>query len=160
MMEALGIVPVSMPMTDTYLAIEKGIVHGLTGPDEVLKSMRLAEVTDYTMVTNSYTGAFHVAMNLDTWASLPPDVQQVIESLNEKYRTEWGQKMDSNDIEAREFAKELGHEFIQPAPEVVEEIHNRLKAVDATRADDLEANGKPGKAVLTEVYRLIEEYTK
>lgn len=160
MMEALGIVPVSMPMTDTYLAIEKGIVDGLTGPNEVLKSMRLGEVTDYTMVINYYTGAFHVAMNLDTWASLPSDVQGVIESLNDSYRTEFAQSMDAGDIEGMEFAKELGHEFITPAPEVIEEIYTRLKAVDATRAADLEAAGKPGKAVLEEVYKLLAQYTK
>jgi TRAP-type C4-dicarboxylate transport system substrate-binding protein len=160
MVEALGIVPVSMPMTDTFLAIEKGIVDGLTGPNEVLKSMRLADVTDYTMMLNYYTGAFFVAMNVNTWESLPPDVKQVIESLNEPYMAKNAKGMDDVDIEGDEFAKELGHEFIQPAPEVLEEIYNRMRAVDDARAADLEAEGKPARAIVDEAYRLVEEYSK
>jgi hypothetical protein len=35
-----------------------------------------------------------------------------------------------------------------------------MRAVDDARAADMEAEGKPARAIVDEAYRLVEEYSK
>jgi hypothetical protein len=44
----LGATPVSMPVTETYDALQKGVVDGVLLPTEALLNYRIAEVTTYT----------------------------------------------------------------------------------------------------------------
>ena len=44
---ALGGTPVSMPMSESYVALDSGIVDGLLGPTDTLRGFRLAEVSRY-----------------------------------------------------------------------------------------------------------------
>lgn len=155
--KALGATPVTMPMNEAFLALEKGIVDGVLAEQEPLLTFRLAEVTKYTSVINVRGGPFFVAMNLDTWNKLTPEVQQVIDGLNEWGRTEMAKRWDVTDQKAADFAKGLGHEFIYPSPAVLREIYQRLTPVYEAWAADMEAKGKPGKAILKELTRLIEE---
>ena len=159
-MKALGAVPVAMSMDETYLSIQKGITQGYTGPDETLKSFRLAEVTKYTSVIKYYTGAFFLAMNLKTWERLPPDVKKVIEGLNEWLNVEMAKGWDDIDLAAQQFAKGVGHEFISPTPEALKEIYNSVRPVHDAWAADMEAKGKPGKAIVAEIYELMKKYVK
>ena len=66
-------------------------------------------------------------------------------------------RWDAIDQKAMEFAKGLGHEFLYPSPEVLEEIYQRLIPLYEAWAADMEAKGKPGKAILKELTRLIKE---
>ncbi|MEX1377791.1 MAG: TRAP transporter substrate-binding protein [Eubacteriales bacterium] len=77
--EALGGIPVGMPQSDTYEALSKGIVKGNLSPIEVLKGWNHAEVTKYlTRTPFLYNTLFFVTMNLDTWNSLPKDLQKIV----------------------------------------------------------------------------------
>jgi len=159
-MKALGANPVAMPMDETYISIEKGIVDGLSVNDEVLKSWKLADVTGYTTILHHYTGPFFCAMNLNTWNSLPPDVQAVITGLNDWGQQEMVKGWDMVDQEGRDYAKTQGHEFIEFTPDQLAEVYALLKPVHAGWAKNLEAKGMPGNEILQELYRLVAEYTK
>jgi TRAP-type C4-dicarboxylate transport system substrate-binding protein len=156
--KALGAAPVTMSMNETFIALEKGIVGGVMAENEPLLTFRLAEVTKYTSVINARGGPFFVCMNRNTWKKLPPDVQQVIEGLDDWGRTEMAKRWDAIEQKATEFAtREHDHQFLNPSPEVIEEIYTRLTPVYTTWAADMEAKGKPGKAILQELTRLIKD---
>ena len=77
--EALGGIPVGMPQSDTYEALSKGVVKGNLSPVEVLKGWNHAEVTKYlTRTPFLYNTLFFVTMNLDTWNSIPKNLQKDI----------------------------------------------------------------------------------
>jgi TRAP-type C4-dicarboxylate transport system substrate-binding protein len=102
--EALGAVPVAMPMTGVYEALSKGVVAGNIAPPEVLKGWKQADVTDYiAIVPPVYNGVHYCVMNLEKWNSLPPDVQKVIDTVNEKLILTagriWDNEMKANGID-------------------------------------------------------------
>ncbi len=52
-LESLGATPVSMPMSATPEALQKGVVKGLFSSFEVLKDLNFAEICRYETVTNT-----------------------------------------------------------------------------------------------------------
>jgi TRAP-type transport system periplasmic protein len=156
--KALGIVPVSMPMSEAYVALEKGIVKGVTAPMAELKANRFAEVTDYSMDIKYYAGAQCTIMNIKKWDSLPQDAKLVIDGLSAWAGGEEAKGWDLNDKDAMDFAKTMGHKFITPTPDVMKQIYDRLYAANDTQAAKLEGDGKAAKALLEVMYKVEDKY--
>ena len=111
---ALGAVPVSLPQSGVYEALQKGVAEATWSPVEVLKGWNQAEVINYTIDSYSvgYTQAFFVAMNLRKWESLPKDIQSVIEEVSREWIKKTGEAWDESDREGREFSESLGNKTI------------------------------------------------
>lgn len=112
--EALGAVPVAMGQGGTYEALQKGVVDATFSPIEVLKGWKQAEVIKFTIECYSigYTSGFFVAMNLDKWNSLPPDVQKVFDDVSSDWIFKHGAAWDSSDKAGRTFSLSLGNKII------------------------------------------------
>ena len=75
-MKALGGVPVSVPMPDNYMALQKGVTDGMGAPWEAVNSFRLYEVVKYYTTGTAFPVVyFSIAMNKKKWDSLPADIQ-------------------------------------------------------------------------------------
>jgi TRAP-type transport system periplasmic protein len=159
--KSLGAVPVAMSLTDTYLAIQKGIVEGVIVSDGALKSFRFAEVTKYSTMISIHSGTFYCDMNLEKWNSLPPDVQNVITNLNAWGSSEATRRWGLETNEAIEWSKTQGHEFIYPSKEETARILNQVKtgAIDPW-AEGMEAKGKPAKSVVAEINKVLPTLIK
>jgi TRAP-type transport system periplasmic protein len=110
----LGATPVAMPMPDSYDAISRGVVEGIVCPMEALQGWKLGEVIKFTTqdFSAAYNMAFFVVMNKGKWNSLPPDVQKVIDQINEEWIVKVGQGWDEIDKAGIEFAQKLGTKVI------------------------------------------------
>lgn len=103
---------VTMPMTDTYPALEKGVVDGVIAPYEALKSLSFAEVIKYYSKLPHARGAYPSrAMNQGVWDKLPADIQKVftdnIQWLSDK-TLEYA--MASDDV-GKQYGEEHGVKF-------------------------------------------------
>lgn len=156
--DVLGLVPVSMPMSETFVSLEKGIVDGCVAPLSELEGHRFAEVTEYTMMLNFYVGSRYTIMNIDTWNSLPADVQKVIEDLGAWGSTEEAKGWDASCEEGVEFAEGYGHIFVYPTDDVMNEIYELLAEADDDMAASLDAQGLPGSEILNELNRIEDKY--
>ncbi len=105
-LEILGATPVSMPMSETPEAIQKGIVKGLLSSLEVLKDLNFAAYCPYETITTFQVYPFAVIMNKQKWNSLPKDVKDVIDSMSREQASWTGEYMDNHVKEAIEFAKQ------------------------------------------------------
>jgi TRAP-type C4-dicarboxylate transport system substrate-binding protein len=77
-MRALGAVPVLLPMPDSYLSLDKGVIDGMDTSWDATYSFRLYEVVKfYTFVPLSSTH-FSMAINRQKWDSLSKDIQEAI----------------------------------------------------------------------------------
>ena len=108
---ALGGTPVAMPMGETYDALSSGVVDGSMAPQESLKSWKWGEVVKYTTeyYGASYSTGIFVVMNKDKWNSLPPDIQKIIEKVNEEWIVKSGKGWDEIDKAGREATLKLGN---------------------------------------------------
>lgn len=162
-MTALGGVPVSMPMSDAYESLSKGIVKGILGPTSPLQTWKLAEVVDYVTVTPFiYTATFFFTMNLDTWNSFPPDVQEAILKINDKLFKEKIVSLFQNDDEAG-----LNYGIEQEGLEIIElsteETERWLDILNAAREENIaaaEEKGLPGQVAADLIKELANKYNE
>ncbi len=107
MMKAMGAVPVSMGMPDTYLSLQKGDIDGMLVPWEALLSYKQYEVVQYYTYAPIVSVYFTMAMNNDSWNSLPKDVQDQINSVSGLHASQW---MGENQFDT---AATIGHDQVK-----------------------------------------------
>lgn len=147
---ALGGTPVSMPMSDSYVALDTGIVDGILGPDDILEGFRLAEVTKFITKTPfvGYNVVFVKVMNLDTWNSLPLTVQQIIDEVNEEFVIKYGKLRTDNTIKGQKFAVEkFGLEVIELSSTERDRWMEKINSIPQKWVNDREAENLPGQKI-------------
>lgn len=158
LVQALGAAPVPMSMSDSYQAIQKGVVKGGMYPVETNKGWKMAEVVDYMTETFpvGYTTTFFVVMNKDRWNALSDKARAVITELNGQWSVLHGKAWDESDTVGREYFKSKGGEIIPLSAEEGE----RWKAAAAPMLEeyvkDVDARGLPGRAVLDYTVQALE----
>lgn len=148
--KALGGTPVAMAQTETYEALKKGVVAGVMSPLETLKGWKFAEVTNYTTrnLGSAYSLAFFVVMNKKKWESLPKEVQDVIEKVNEEWIEKTGKNWDFMDQEGEEYSLTKGHKFIDLTKEEDARWAEAVRPVLDEYVQEMKAKGLPGKEAL------------
>ncbi len=123
MMEAIGAVPVGMPMPETYQALQTGVLDGILTNWESIYSFRHYEVGKYLTLVPFHTGLFGVSFNNNSWDSLPDDVKGQIESVSlQEGSMFWGRNMfDTAAAGVADILKEKGIEltYITPTEEEI-----------------------------------------
>ncbi|MGY6695999.1 MAG: TRAP transporter substrate-binding protein DctP [Roseinatronobacter sp.] len=149
---AFGAEGVTMPMTDTYPALERGVVDGVIAPYEALRSLSFAEVVSYYSELPHSRGAYPSrGMNGRVWASLPEDIQQVFKD-NVMWLTEQTfEKAQASEDAGRAHGEELGVVFNAVDPAVIEAYSAAFEAPARDLAERLDARGLPGSEILERV---------
>lgn len=147
---ALGAIPVAMPQTETYDALSKGVVDGLMSPTEVLKGWKFGEVVHNTTLDlgTAYGLDFFIVMNKAKWNSLPPDIQKIIEQVNEEWIGRAGRAYDKQDEDAVKFVTPQGHKFIKLSPEEQTRWTAAVAKVKEEYVQRMKKRGLPGDEVL------------
>ena len=160
--EALGGVPVAMPQGDTYEALQKGVVEGTFTPIETLKGWRQAEVIDYTTQCTGvgYTTAMFVVMNSEKWASLPKDLQKVLEETSAEWVGVHGETWDKSDDEGRAYTLDQGNEIIPLSEEENGRWAQAVQPIIEGYISAAEEKGLPGAQAIARVKELIGTYSK
>jgi len=147
MVKALGGIPVSMPMAEVYEALSKGVVDATFSPIEALKGWKQAEVVDYSIEIEgvAYSTAMYVMMNRHKWNSLPQDIKETIEEINQEWIIKTGEAWKSSDEEGREYTIAQGNKILKLDKE---ESNRWAKAVYPIIADyvaNTKKKGLPGQ---------------
>lgn len=149
--EALGAVPVAMPMADVYEALAKGVVEGQIGPPEVLKAWKQAEVTKYIVVLPPvYNSIMYTVMNQKKWESLPKDVQCVFDAINEGFSVRAAQIWDAQQYTGGvEYAlKEHGMEIVRWSDADMKKAMDLMQPLQDDYVSRMKEKGINGKEVL------------
>jgi TRAP-type C4-dicarboxylate transport system substrate-binding protein len=160
-LQALGAEVVPLPAPDMYISLQKKIIDGVIICNDVFAGFNLYEVTKYTTRLDYVLGAYPIkAMNLDTWNSLPPEIQDVFED-NFSF---WGEEAERLWLEAvqagNDIAMQEGVEFIELEPGELDKFNDLLEATALEQAANLDAIGFPGTEIFEEVRRLIDGVTQ
>ena len=149
---AYGAEGVTMPMTETYPALEKGVVDGVIAPYEALKSLSFAEVVGYYSELPHSRGAYPSrGINGDVWASLPEDIQKIFDDNTEWLSLRTLELAQVAEDAGRAYGEEQGVKFNAVAPEVAAEYSESFAPAIKQVAEELDAMGKPGSEVLESI---------
>jgi TRAP-type C4-dicarboxylate transport system substrate-binding protein len=160
--EALGAVPVAMPMPDVYEALSKGVVAGNVAPPEVLKGWKQADVTDHiTIVPPVYNGVHYCVMNLSKWNSLPKQVRKAIDGVNEKFILTagqiWDSEMKANGID---YGLQKGMKMVRWSKADNQKAMELMKPILDDYVARMNKKGLPGKEVLDFVKERAQTYSE
>lgn len=150
-LELVGANPVSIPITDIYEGIDRGVVDAWSGTGfEAVQSYKLGEVTPH--IAETHSGGFisgSAVINKGLWDSFPADVQQVItEASIAVFENQLGDAQSRLWTEACESAAEDGVQLTvwseerrkEWADAVVDTLRAEWQSEAASRTDvDLDA---------------------
>ncbi len=114
-LKGLGGTPQALPMGEMYDALSKGVLDGILVDPSVLSSYKLGDVVKYITDCSQVVGncmTFFVSMNLNTWNSLPPDIQDIINKACAEYVEKTAVVINDEDIEGLNYAAKAGAKTI------------------------------------------------
>lgn len=77
-LQAFGAGASVIPFTDTYTALQQGVVDGTMATFDNIENEKYAEVLRYLSVTNMNSLSYGVLTNTTFWDGLAPDLRQVV----------------------------------------------------------------------------------
>ena len=159
---ALGGTPVAMPMGETYDALSRGVVDGSMAPQEALQGWKWGEVVKFTIenFSSSYSTGMFVVMNKDKWNALPPDIQKIIEQVNEEYIEKQGKTWDEIDKTGRDYTIGRGNKIIPLSPDESLKWEKAVKPLLDEYKKNMKGKGLPGDEVLSFYLQTIYKYQK
>ncbi|MCX8111497.1 MAG: TRAP transporter substrate-binding protein [Syntrophorhabdaceae bacterium] len=148
--KVLGAAPVTMPITETYDALQKGLAEGILLPNEALKGWRFAEVVKASLDSNavSYMTSMYVIMNKGKWNMISKEDQQAIEKINEEWIEKQGQLWNKLDKEGKEYAIQKGVKFVKVSKQEEDAVASKMKPILENYVKNTKAKGLPGDEAL------------
>lgn len=115
----VGMSPMSVATPDTYEMLEKGVIDGCLNDWHNISALRLYENLDYIMDYPTPGSPIFLLMNKNKYASLPADLQAVIDRYSSTYAAAMaGVYWDSTRAWIYDNAKESGVEIYEPSEEL------------------------------------------
>jgi TRAP-type C4-dicarboxylate transport system substrate-binding protein len=158
----LGAGPVAMPQSDVPEALQKGVIKGNVSSLEVMKDFKYAEHCRHvTSNVNLFVVSFAVVMNQKKWDSLPPDVKKVLDGLRKDQAIWTGQYVDNHVKESMKWSeKTYNVQVYKLSPKELSRWYALLNPMTDTYLKNVGAKGLPAKAILDDVMKLKEKYSK
>ncbi|TET92337.1 MAG: TRAP transporter substrate-binding protein, partial [Desulfobacteraceae bacterium] len=155
MVKGLGGSPVTLPITEVYTSLEKGVIDGVVTAFTAMVGFRLYDVVKYCIHAGLTATPMAVVMNKKTWNSLPPDIQNILDNLIMRYSFECATKYDADVKKSLEIGKSKGKVIYSlPAGELAKWEKKLVPVYDKWIAD-MKAKGLPGEEALREI-RLLQ----
>lgn len=150
--KALGAVPVFMPITRVYNALNTGVIDGvMTGPSTIL-SFKFHEVAKYfTVGLPIGRSPFFIVMNKKAWDDLSAGNKALIEKTTGRALSVKASKfyMKAGRKGLAIVAKSKKHEIIRLSDAEKAKAVSLLQASRAKQVADLEKKGIPAREILT-----------
>ena len=157
-MKAFGASPTQVPPPELYTSLQLGVIGGTTSPTAGILMYRLHEVAKYMTMANVSSITTYAVMNINTWNSLPPEVQKTIDELSgiDVYNRRWGKIQYEEEAAAQNTLQKAGVEFIQLQPAEWERWRKLAGPSYDKWTETVGSKGLPGKEVLAEVRKVLE----
>ncbi|MCE8005432.1 TRAP transporter substrate-binding protein [Aestuariivita sp.] len=162
LLDELGATSVGMPVTSIPESLSKGVIDGAAIPWEVTTALKVAELVDnHTEFAGPalYNVTFVLAMNKDSYESLPDDLKAIIDANSgHDFSVFAGTTQASADGPARQLAAERGNNIITISAEETARWAEIAQPVYDKWVADMDSQGIDGQALIDEARSLMEAY--
>jgi TRAP-type C4-dicarboxylate transport system substrate-binding protein len=159
LLKLMGAAPVNISPGELNLALQSGVVEGWTEHFPAVNVFGVMARVPYHTIFGAggiSMGLQSLAMSSKAFDKLPPDVQKIIEEEAVKWNVE-STDIDTAEIErAVNMAKEMKHTFINLTPQEIQQWSEHATDIHKQWIAEMEAKGKPAKAIYEEAKRLIQ----
>ncbi|MBN1850014.1 MAG: TRAP transporter substrate-binding protein DctP [Deltaproteobacteria bacterium] len=156
-LNALGAEGISVPVSELYISLQKGIINGAVLPYDVFKTFKLTELCKYTTRLNYFLGPYPTrAMNLNSLNRLPKDIQGPFRNI----RQYWSKEVEKGAFDSQDggiqAAKAAGVEFIEFPPDELKQFYKLLEKDALVAAKKLDDKGLPGTALFQAIRKHLD----
>lgn len=146
----LGAAPVTMPVSEAYDSLQRGVIDGTLFPIEALQGYKIGEVVktvieDYGM---SYMTSFYTIMNKDKWNSISAEDRKAIEKINDVYAEKQAKLWVEGDANAKAFALSKGVKFLETTKAEQAQTAALMKPILDAYVTYAKSKGLPGDEAL------------
>jgi TRAP-type transport system periplasmic protein len=155
---AAGAVPVSMPLPDRYINIQKGVIDGTMGTWAALYTNKFYEILKYATEPGVCSSPFTVVMNKATYDKMPKDVQAIVDTMakDTKYTVAIGKLGDANiDLGKKAFA-DAGGKIVQWDPADYAKMGTALAPLWTKALTTTEGKGYPANKAVADLYKALQ----
>ncbi|MDN3519730.1 C4-dicarboxylate TRAP transporter substrate-binding protein [Aquisalimonas lutea] len=145
-----GASPVTSNLNEAYQAIQTGVYDGYISAAAWWESFSLYEVAPVFTLTDfgsQYVNS--VTINLDTWNSLPEEVQEILMEVSEEYEEETARVCAESEEKAVAALEEEGATVFEIDQQAREDWAEALKDFPNRMAQEANERGLPGTEVMT-----------
>src|SRR5690625_3103344 len=154
-LESLGATPVSMPMNETFEALERGVVDGTVASWEAVKVWGLDEIINYSTIGNFYTTTMFVVMNENLFNELSEEDQNTLKQLaGENMVKNIGEAFDKIGAESLAQAEEKGIEIYELSDAELKEWSKYINPTIENKINSINDKGLPGQEVFDRALEL------
>lgn len=163
--ESMDATPIGMPVSKLPEMMSKGVVDAALIPYEIVGSLKVDELVDYHVGLDLpgsdrfHTQVFIIAMNVDAYQDLPPELRAVIDRNSGHGIAAWLASIWMiNEEPGLELAAASGQVSRLPRDDALA-LRRRLDAdVTARWLESMQAEGRDGQAVLDEAHMLLSRH--
>ncbi|HME42271.1 MAG TPA: TRAP transporter substrate-binding protein [Syntrophorhabdales bacterium] len=155
---ALGASAVGLPITDAYDALSKGVVEGVLLDWGGVYNWNLGDIVKNHIQCPAiaYSSAFYNVMNKEKWNSIPPDLQAIIDKLNEEWIDNLKKKWTAWQTTGQTGLQKKGNKIITLSPEENDRWAAKVSPVLDDYVKAMKAKGLPGDQAL----KFCQDYLK
>jgi len=162
LLKAIGGVPTGIVAPEVFDALDRGTLDGVAAPPSFITAFGFQNAAKYYSTLGlGPGGAWPMAMNLDTWNKLPPDIQKIITEVAQVHVDAFVRIYQAEgDGTSLEKMKAVGVKVIEVPPSDLAKIKEVAKGqVWEKWASERNKEGRPGTKLLNKWVELFERYT-
>lgn len=157
--EALGGVPVQMPLTDVYESLARGQTQGMMVPWIIMEVFKLSEVAKFHTEIPMYNSTLLIVMNPKSYDALTPQQKAGIDkSIGPAFGQVYGKRWDDNSKTSRDAAIKRGNEIIKLTPAEEARWRGTANSVYDSWVAEVSKKGLDGRKMLTELQALVAKH--
>ena len=158
MLRALGAVPLNMPASEMYDALERGVVDGLVTGLSAIKGYRLEQLVKHATLAKFYVASMIVAMNQQSYKKLSSEDRALVDSLTGRRMAMLGAKnYDDEADDGLDALKRVKANIYPLTPGETEKWKQATSQMTKEWIKEMESKGLPGKQVHDKMLSLISK---
>ena len=152
MVEAIGAIPVSMPVSDLYMALETGVVDGACQGWPFIPVFKAAEVVDCAVMPARSGFPGILAINKGTWDKLPQVVKDLFNDKKYEYSIMQAKGFDAFNELGKKMLLDAGGRIYTLSDTDIAEMDKLYKPIFDDWVAAVSGQGKPAEDFLDRLY--------
>jgi len=157
--EALGAVPILMPIGDLFDSLQKGVVDGTLLGTSAIRTFKLAPILDGMTIGHFFVNAQALGINQKAWEKISPADQKVMMDLaGMRMAKTMGLKYDSEGKVGYDDAVAAGVEIVEMPPSEMAKWKNAVAGIYKNWIKEMNDKGLPGQQIYDKANELLKKY--
>ena len=156
----LGAAPVFLPMTETYVELQRGTAEAASAGLSHMEPLRFHEVCKHLLMLEGIgvNNAGFGTINLHKWKMLPPDIQKVVMEVSNEFPASLSKNMMESEKKILEAFRSAGVKVYELNAADKKRLKRVGEEVAEMWAKNMEGKGLPGEETLNAFLRAESRY--